>query len=294
MLRKTFAATVLLTLGMAPAGYSITITPNNDATTLVTNILGPGITLVGTPTIIGLSSQSGTFVSGTSEVGFAEGIVLSSGDVTTMAGPNTTGPETRTSGDSSDEDVNTPLGTSGDTDLSALAGFDTFDANVLDFSFQFGDGSIGGDLFFNFVFASEEYIDYVDSEFNDVFAFYLNGTNIALIGGDPITINTVNDVANSASYVNNVTNTNGLPVAGRAIKFDGLTTVLTASQLGLGPGVHTISLRIADGSDEALDSAVFLEAGAFSSEPIPEPGSVILVTTGLGLAWIVGRRYRRA
>jgi hypothetical protein len=194
------------------------------------------------------------------------------------------------------DDLSTSVGTAGDSQLSSLSGFTTEDASVLQFDFRFGDGTIGGDLFFNFVFASEEYINFVGTEFNDVFGFFVDGVNIATIGGQAITVNTVNGTTNSAFYRNNVDNTNGYPNLGLNVRFDGLTTVIVAQRLGLGPGTHTMKFAVADASDSILDSAVFLEAGAFSSENpnppgIPEPATVALLAGGL--AGIVGLRAWR-
>ena len=277
----------------------IVVTPTDVATTLVNAIIGSGITVVGAPTYIGTSTQSGTFTDGgdaATGVGFESGIVLTSGVATSIIGPNTNGPESFGVG-VVDDDVSTSLGTAGDADLSALAGGSTNDAAVLEFSFQFGDGSGGGDLFFNFVFASEEYIDYINSIFNDVFGFFVDGVNVALVPGtsDPITINTVNSSTNAGFYRNNVDNNNGIPNLGLDLAFDGLTTVITAQALGLGAGVHTMKFAVADTADGILDAGVFLQAGSFSNEPppkpVPEPGIIGLL--GLGLIGISLTRRRR-
>jgi hypothetical protein len=70
-------------------------------------------------------------------------------------------------------------------------GVQIFDAASLTFDFE---STISQTLFFTFAFASTEYPDYVNSEYNDAFAFLLNGQNIALVPGttDPVAINTVN------------------------------------------------------------------------------------------------------
>src|SRR5690606_24494876 len=117
-----------------------------------------------------------------------------------------------------------------------------------------------GDLFFSYVFASEEYNEYVNTSVNDVFAFFVDGVNIALIPGTstPVSINTVNcgfstdgalpglNPSNCDQFVNNDLQ-NGGPFFN--IEYDGFTKVLVASALGLSAGTHHIKLAIADADD---------------------------------------------
>jgi len=302
-------------LAASPA-QAISITPVTDlaaeASILASGLMGPGVSLVpGTVTTAGVASQFGTFTGGAAEVGFDSGIVLSTGKVGQIPGSNTTGtttPEELGVGDPSD-DLSEAHGGGGDSDLEGISGGTTADAAVLQFDFELTGG---GDLFFEFVFASEEYIDYVGDVYNDVFGFFVDGVNIALVPGttDPITVNTVNPNDNSAFYINNVVNANGLPVAGRAIQFDGLTTVLTAEARNLGAGRHTIKIAIADTADYVLDSAVFIKAASFSTAPpppsspppsppqapptvpVPAPGGLWLLGAGLlGLGAFGRRRF---
>lgn len=264
---------------------AISVSPSGDAGALTGTILGPGITLVGAPTYTGAASASGTFTGGlASGIGIDSGIILTTGDASLAEGPNS----------ADDTGVNNFL--AGSSDLDPLASFDTFDASILEFEFT----TAGGDLFFNYVFASEEYNEFSNTAFNDVFAFFLDGANIALVPGttDPVAIDTVNggnplgtDAKNPALFNNNDLEDGG-PFFD--IEYDGFTDVFTAMALGLSPGTHTISLQIADSSDEILDSAVFIQAGSFSdipSDPLPDASPWIPAAMALlGAVWVSRHR----
>ena len=60
-----------------------------------------------------------------------------------------------------------------------MAGMDTHDAAVLSFDFNIATNR---PLHFNFVFGSDEYPDF-GNQYNDVFGFFLDGTNVAVIPG---------------------------------------------------------------------------------------------------------------
>lgn len=236
-----------------PADFTImdasnwSITPNNNAVSLVDHFLGGGISVVGTPTFTG---RAATFTNNNNAIGFPEGIILSSGNPAGVPGPNTTPGYTAANG------------LPGDAQLSALSGQPTYDASVLQFTFQLPP-TIGISSF-EYVFASEEYLEYVD-QYNDVFAFFLDGVNIALVPGtgQPVSINTVNPGDNPAYYRNN-------PPTAIDTQMDGLTTVLTA-KVDVDPTVpHTIKLAIADSRDNILDSNVFLRANSFKINLPPD------------------------
>ena len=105
-------------------------------------------------------------------------------------------------------------------------------------------------------------------------AFPNGSVNIATVPNStpalPITISSVNDVLNNQYYIDNQ-NTNP-----QTVLCNGFTTVFTAkAQVQCGETYH-IRLAIADGTDGALDSWVFLEAGSFTSPALS-------VTNSLGL-----------
>ncbi|MGK7919994.1 MAG: choice-of-anchor L domain-containing protein [Trichodesmium sp.] len=258
-LSMTVAGTAFVAFGATTVAQAISITPNDSGEDLVKEILGSGITIVpGSEKYIGAALASGIFTDGLSSgIGIDRGIILTTGTAQNAEGPNDF------------DNTTTKNNLPGDPDLNGLIpGAATQDATILEFDFE----TEGGDLFFNYVFASEEYVEWTNSTYNDVFGFFLNGENIALIPdtNTPVAINTVNggnplgSNASNSQYFNNNDLNDGGPFFD--IEYDGFTSVFTAKALGLAPGSHTIKLAIADTGDQAWDSAVFIQAKSFSDE----------------------------
>ena len=225
-------------------------------TDLITTILGTGVTYSNV-TITGATAAAGTFQGGTNAVGFDTGIVLSSGQVAQLTGANTEDAKT------------TQFTTAGDATLNALSGKVTLDASVIEFDFVPSTDKIK----FEYVFGSDEYNEFVNSNFNDVFAFVVNGVNYALIPGTstPVAINTVNGGnplgvgATNPSFYRDNDRVPVNPAATIPIEADGLTVVLTL-EAPVNPGVpNHIKLAIADATDRSLDSWVFIKGGSFKA-----------------------------
>jgi hypothetical protein len=242
---------------VAPLAPSALIVQDMDsgitAEDMAQALVGSGVTISGV-SYTGATAASGVFSGGSGIIGFDDGILLTSGLATNVVGPNVS--------DSISENNLQP----GDAELSELSGFDTFDAAVLEFDFVPTESTV----FFRFVFASDEYNEWVNTEYNDVFAFFVNGTNCALVESDPVTINTINfgnpygdmPYSHPEFYVNNDLDDGG-PFLDT--EMDGRTKVLTcAAEVDQG-GENHMKLAIADSSDGIYDSAVFLEAESLTS-----------------------------
>lgn len=189
---------------------------------------------------------AGTFsVTGDVGIGLSSGIILSSGSIDNVVGPNA---------DSGATVVNSMLGNS---DLDALIpGYTTYDACTLEFDFTTQSSTVS----FQYVFASEEYNEYVNSSYNDVFGFFIDGVNCAAINSSNISINNINAGFNDGYYVDNETGVYNT-------EMDGMTRTLTCSK-AIQPGQsHHLKLAIADAGDDVLDSNVFIGLQSMTSAP---------------------------
>jgi len=274
---STTAVVVLGTGGVAAASPTgLTVSDLNhgvSASGLANALVGNGVT-VSNVSYVGESRAAGTFSTGDSAIiGFGSGIVLDSGKVQTyptdaacsggVEGPNTCN-------EVNGGDNSTAFGLPGDAALTSLSGFPTFDASVLNFDFVPQASTVQ----FKYVFSSEEYSNYSNTTFNDVFGFFVNGSNCASVPGtsEPVSVNTINngnDAGGDATpHHADLFRDNVHPTPTINTQMDGLTVVLTCTA-AVNPGqTNHMKLAIADASDQVLDSAVFLQAGSLVSSNI--------------------------
>ena len=226
----------------------LTIDTSASAEAMFNAIFGPGVSLVeGSATYTGAAGASGIYSGAlTSIEGISptdSGVILSTGLVTDFT--NSTGTtDTNTIGDRT-----TDLGTAGDSDLQALTGVASLDAAVLQAEF-IPDGDI---LTMQFVFSSEEYPEWVGSEFVDAFGVWVNGSfvpaTVTLIGN--VSINTVNGTVNENMYITNESDQFNT-------EMDGFTYVLSVKAPVNAGQVNTIKIAVADGTDATLDSNLLI------------------------------------
>ena len=210
----------------------------------------------------GSQEQSyGYFNANGSNFPLQEGIVLSTGRLQNVPGPNFT---------LSDDDA---AGWVGDTDLEqVLNETNTFNATILEFNFE----STASEVRFRYLFASEEYQEGNGNtcRFSDLFGFLIReqGTqayeNIALVPDTdtPVKVTTVHpEIPGECEAINEFffDTFNDQVDPNIAINFNGQTKVLEATAI-IQPNVsYEVKLVIADETNARFDSAVFLEAGSF-------------------------------
>jgi hypothetical protein len=215
------------------------------ATNLANALVGPGVT-ISNVNFTGAKEAAGTFTGGTGIIGFEQGVILSSGDIEGTIGPNVF------------DETSLNNGKAGDASLDLLSGLETHDAAILEFDFVPDAATV----FLQYVFASDEYNEFVGTEFADVLGFFINGANCARVGSLAVSINSINNLTNFGLYRNNDLDDGGGTIL---TEMDGLTVVLTC-QASVMPNVtNHIKLAIGDAGDSFLDSNVFLRAGSFST-----------------------------
>ncbi len=254
---------VLLTYAQLATNSNVTPSDLVQNTLLGSGVNAFNVTYTGAPDAIGYFDGSGC------NIGLPSGIIMTTGTVLNQT--SLFGEQEGPFGPNDEAGAGVDNMTPGDSQLETLTGgTDTYNAAILQFDFE-ATGSIAS---FNYVFASEEYIEYVNEDYNDVFAFWISGPgisgmqNIALIPGTttPVTIDNVNHLSNSSYFVNNGDgNVSPQNSNNYFVQYDGFTTVLTATANVECGEVYHIKIAIGDAGDGIFDSGVFLEAQSFTS-----------------------------
>lgn len=228
------------------------------------NILVDNITFKGSPNAFGIFScklSYNTFIK--------EGIIMSTGDVKNALGPNNNSQASTKLNFLSDKDINIISGNKGCYDTAL---------------FEFDLVSKTDKIQFNFLFASEEYPEYVNKNVNDTFAFIVTNTktktskNIAILNENeniPITVDNINHVNNSSYYTPNIGWSKKLLTTYKndiqklelpfVFQYDGFTKLLSATTNVIPNVKYHFKLGISDVGDQLFDSAIFLEANSLKS-----------------------------
>ena len=240
-----------------PIATELAIVQTTDASLVADTIFGPGITVVSS-TLTGTAGQTGIYSGAlTTSPGVApsdSGVIFSTGNVADFT--NSSG----TADTNLQEGTTTGYNAAGDADLSAMSGGATFDAVVFEAVF-IPDNDF---LTMQFVFSSEEYLEFVNGGFNDVIAVMVNGTMVELTPtGGTVSVDTVNTTVNSNLYIDN-------PSASDLYntEMDGFTITM-AFKAPVNAGVeNTIKIGVADSGDAALDSNFLIAANSLQTVAI--------------------------
>lgn len=242
---------------LATVGNGITTTDLNavgvSPTALAQTLVGSGVS-ISNVTYAGLNTQAGTIhVADPAVVSFNDGIILSSGDVADIVGPNKS--ESTTGVATGNADANLTSLIANTQTVNPM----TYDAAALEFDFV----PTADHVYFTYTFGSDEYLEWVNL-FNDVFAFYVNGVNCATTpAGDPVSIDTINSTVNPSLYRDN--SFISPPTNPINIESDGLTVeMICSAPVNTGTTNH-MKLAIADTSDQILDSVVMIKSQSLST-----------------------------
>ena len=216
----------------------------------VTNVLGGDFN--------NTDQSFGYFNANGSSFPLQSGIVLSTGRLQNVEGPNTT---------LSDDDANN---WNGDNDLeNVLQEQNTTNATILEFDFT----SVASQISFRYIFASEEYQEGNPNtcQYSDLFGFLIRPineqqyTNIALIPNTqvPVKVTTVHPAIPGGCDAINEAYFESWNGPDSPINFNGQTKILAASANIIPNETYHVKLVIADEQNYRYDSAVFLEAGSF-------------------------------
>lgn len=225
----------------------------------------------------------GLYSNGTTGAGLQidRGVAFSTGSITEMF----------TSNSAVDSTVGSAT-TYNDSQLTTIQPGATHNVAVMTMDLTLGSYVTGFRM--RYQFGSDEYPDYVGSDFNDLFAILISGPGITgvediarLPSGGPTDINTVNygmrgcqgaagsfSALDSASYIRNGHTTTVDGGTGRLVcnpqpqpgpfpvfmEWNGLTTALSAQRSGLTPGnTYRLKIAVADVLDQSYDSGVVFE-----------------------------------
>lgn len=210
--------------------------------------------------IHGPSDAFGVFLDPTEAIGMSAGVVITNGEAMIAEGPD------------DDDNAGNNQGVGGHQDLTQIAGITTFDATWIEFDFTpLADTLFASD----FVFGSEEYPEWVNAGYNDVFGFFISGPgiagpfsngaeNIAWVPGTttPVAIDNVNNgqsgsgpCTNCQYYVDNS--------GGPYLQYDGYTEVISLEYPVTAGETYHFMIAIADAGDGIYDSGVLIQSESF-------------------------------
>ncbi|MDG1084381.1 MAG: choice-of-anchor L domain-containing protein [Planktotalea sp.] len=169
--------------------------------------------------------------------------------------------------------TNTSTNTSGvnnDSDFNAAAGANTYDASFLEVDFT---SPTAGFMTMQFVFASEEYPEYVNSLFQDMVGVWINGSQVNLtVGNGDADPGNLNASDNSNLFINNTSDDYNT-------EMDGFTVTMTMT-IPINSGTNSIKIGVADVADSSYDSNLLIAADSIQSALLANDDSANINPTG--------------
>jgi hypothetical protein len=240
--RQLLSGTLSITPTLAPAALLKGLLGNNT---------GIAVTSVHLSALHNSTADStGTFTNSGSVFGLGStGIVMSTGDVSQYTAPAPSGANTST-------DFGTKATANQESLLTPISGNQTTHFDVTELDLTFNMPPTLGQVFFNVVFGSREFPQFVNSEFIDAFGLFLNGTDIAQVNGNPVNIHHPDFHADSTTALPGLLSPDNNPL-------------LTFSAfVGAGSRNNKLTFIIADTSDGVLDTTAYISAlGALPPNP---------------------------
>ncbi|MCU0802667.1 MAG: choice-of-anchor L domain-containing protein [Rhodobacteraceae bacterium] len=246
-------------------GAELNYNVNASALTMANAMMGSGVTVVGA-SYTGPRDSSATFTNGNLAQGVvptSSGVILSTGNVRDF---------TQSSGDPN-RSASTSTDTSGinnNAQFNAVAGTTTYDAVWIDVDFV----PSGNVMTMRFVFSSEEYPEYVNSNFNDVMGVWINGTYVPIsVGNGTSSINNINPITQPNLFQDNT---------GDAFntEMDGFTVTLTLTIPVNAGRVNTIRIGIADAGDSQYDSNLIIVGDSVQTVLVAQDDVDTMFATG--------------
>ena len=170
-------------------------------------------------------------------------------------------------------------GTPGDSKIESIAGKESFDASSLEINFKTTEEIESISL--DFMFGSEEFAEYVDTNFVDFAAILLDGVNYAYFNNEPSQVLSIRSESIGNYFANThpdeEVTTYEDQFAGRgefAIEYDGISAPLNlnidldyANKQSDADGryTHNLKFAIADTGDGGYDSTLFISGSILQS-----------------------------
>lgn len=235
------------------AGVELTYNTSASAIQMAETIMGDRVTVTGA-TYTGDSRASAIYSDGDS---IAPGVTPSDTGVILSTGQASAFTRVGSQSNVSSSTTTANNGPNGLSDFNDLAGFTTYDASFIDIDF-IPDPGIEF-LTIKFVFGSEEFPEYSNSIYNDVVGVWANGAPVELAVGDAsVSIGNVNESDNINLFQNNTGDQFNT-------EMDGFTISMSLT-IPVNPGINSLRIGIADGSDSQYDSNLLIAADSVQGD----------------------------